>query len=440
MNLDAAPRRARAPRGPTGCTIAAWSVYVAEARRASVGTKDRETGDPHAPLTLAESLTARYKLIWDDGRVSRGAMERRAIEREPEAVLAARARGGVRAIRTRSTCSGPRRFPRSPSHDAGRAAIAAGRRRGVRAAARRHPRARRPSRHPHLERLDARRGRTARVVTSAGLDVAGTGTSRRMERDAGRRARRGVRRARRRAESPSVESRLDRLVDFVARACALRRPRVQRASSPSSFTPTSSRTTSWACSSTTCDGAQVAHGTGAFRREQFTVRGARASRRPHAAHRPVASRWRRERTGSARKGSPRVRARSCRLGRLRTPLLDLKYARRLGLTPTANPAAMDTIFFEGANVDRLRRRARVRRGRSDGPFGSRRAHAGFHERRFLALRPADARRSARRGSRRLRATISETSSSSAARPTLRSFASPASTPRGCSLRCRLDPA
>jgi PmbA protein len=39
-------------------------------------------------------------------------------------------------------------------------------------------------------------------------------------------------------------------------------------------------------------------------------------------------------------------------GRLRTPLLDLKHARRLGLTPTANPAAMDTLFLEGeASID-----------------------------------------------------------------------------------------
>jgi PmbA protein len=27
--------------------------------------------------------------------------------------------------------------------------------------------------------------------------------------------------------------------------------------------------------------------------------------------------------------------------------LDLKYARRLGLAPTANPSSMDTLFFEG---------------------------------------------------------------------------------------------
>jgi PmbA protein len=34
-------------------------------------------------------------------------------------------------------------------------------------------------------------------------------------------------------------------------------------------------------------------------------------------------------------------------GRLMTPMCDLKYARRLGLTPTANPSAMDTLFLEG---------------------------------------------------------------------------------------------
>jgi PmbA protein len=43
-------------------------------------------------------------------------------------------------------------------------------------------------------------------------------------------------------------------------------------------------------------------------------------------------------------------ARACSFlegGRLKTPLCDLKYARRLGFAPTANPSAMDTLFFEG---------------------------------------------------------------------------------------------
>src|SRR5258705_12799711 len=43
-------------------------------------------------------------------------------------------------------------------------------------------------------------------------------------------------------------------------------------------------------------------------------------------------------------------ARACTFveqGRLKTPLLDLKHARRLGRAPTAIPAAMDTLFLEG---------------------------------------------------------------------------------------------
>jgi hypothetical protein len=39
-SLDACARRS------DGHAIAAWSVYVAGAKRASVGTKDRETGAP----------------------------------------------------------------------------------------------------------------------------------------------------------------------------------------------------------------------------------------------------------------------------------------------------------------------------------------------------------------------------------------------------------
>ena len=75
MNVDRLLDALRTTRSE-GFAIAAWSVYVAGTRRTSLGTKDRETGGPHAPLTLAESLTARFKLIWDDGRVSRGVMER----------------------------------------------------------------------------------------------------------------------------------------------------------------------------------------------------------------------------------------------------------------------------------------------------------------------------------------------------------------------------
>jgi hypothetical protein len=60
VNLDTLVRALDATRAG-GHAIAAWSIYAAEVERASLGTKDRETGAPHAPLTLSETFSARYR-------------------------------------------------------------------------------------------------------------------------------------------------------------------------------------------------------------------------------------------------------------------------------------------------------------------------------------------------------------------------------------------
>ena len=65
----------------------AWSVYATSFRRLSLGTKDRETGNPHAPFAASEGLGAAYKIVWEDGTVSRGALERRQLEVEVDAAL-----------------------------------------------------------------------------------------------------------------------------------------------------------------------------------------------------------------------------------------------------------------------------------------------------------------------------------------------------------------
>jgi PmbA protein len=94
------------------------------------------------------------------------------------------------------------------------------------------------------------------------------------------------------------------------------------------------------------DGAQVAHGTGAFRTEQFGA--SSPVLREDVTLRtdplvPLAA-------GAYRFSLEGLPARACVYvdgGRLMTPVLDLKYARRLGWAPTAVPAAMDTLFLEG---------------------------------------------------------------------------------------------
>lgn len=326
-----------------GHAIAAWSVYAAETRRTSVGTKDGETGGPHAPITLADSLTARYKLIWDDGRVSRGAMERRAVEREPEAILSA-ARAASYLDPDSMDILGPATFPDVATEDAEAFAIAAG---NVQAVAVRLAAIReRVSRHgirTWSGSMHAARG-TARVVTSSGLDVAGRGTSAGWsatldgELGAGHAAR-GL------DTMSAFEDRLDRLVAFVL---ALRAPAASRPPGvvPVILHPDVVEDYVLGVLLHNLDGAQVAHGTGAFRIEQFgaaspVLRDDLTLRTDPCV--PMTA-------GAYRFSQEGLPAKACAFlehGRLKTPLLDLKYARRLGLAPTANPSAMDTLFFEG---------------------------------------------------------------------------------------------
>ena len=342
MNIERLLRALAATRS-NGHAIAAFSVYVAEARRTSVGTKDGETGSPHAPMTLAESLTARYKLIWDDGSMSRGAMERRAIEREPEAILSA-ARAASYEDKDAIEVLGPATFPDVATHDADTAAIAAG---GVEAFVPRLAAIReRVARHgirTWSGSMHAAEG-TARVVTSAGLDIAGRGTaagwSATLDGELG--AGNGAR-----APEPmsDLESRLDRLVAFVLglRATAASRP---GGILPVLLHPDVVEDYVLGVLLHNLDGAQVAHGTGAFRKEQFGA--AEAALRDDLTLRtdpcvPLAA-------GAYRFSQEGLPASACAFldhGRLKTPLLDLKYARRLGLAPTASPSAMDTLFFEG---------------------------------------------------------------------------------------------
>ncbi len=326
-----------------GHAIAAWSVYVAETRRLAVGTKDRETGDPHAPLTLAESLAGRYKLIWDDGRVSRGAMERRAIEREPETVVS-----GARAASFDDPdaidVAGPAAFPEVATHDAAVAAIAAG---DVAAFAPRLDAIReRVDRHglrTWSGSMHAAEG-TARVVTSSGLDIAGAGTSAGWSATldgelGGGHAARGLEAIR------DFEVRLDRLVAFVL---ALRSPASSHPGGMATVLLHPDVVEEYALSVLlhNLDGTQVAHGTGAFRSEQFDAE-APVFREDLALRTdpliPMAA-------GAYRFSQEGLPAGPCtyvQRGRLVAPLLDLKHARRLGRTPTAAPSAMDTLFLEG---------------------------------------------------------------------------------------------
>ena len=113
-------RGALAEARPGGRRAAGWTVYASETRRLTLGTQDRETGNAHAPLALIESFTARYRIVWDDGRVSRGMLERRVIETDPVSALAG-ARAAAYEDPDAIDVAGPDVFSEVPMHDAGAA-------------------------------------------------------------------------------------------------------------------------------------------------------------------------------------------------------------------------------------------------------------------------------------------------------------------------------
>jgi PmbA protein len=326
-----------------GRRIASWSVFASESCRVSLGTKDRETGNPHAPLSLSEGLTARYRVIWDDGLVSRGALERRRIEREPDTAWPA-ARAAAFDDPDGRDVAAPATFPEVAVHDAGAAKAARGdvSTLALRLAAIRE-RVARFGLRTWSGSFGASEG-TGRVMTSAGLDVSGAGTSsgwhvsfdgeigagysgRAPEDDAG------------------FVSRLDRLVET---ALALRGPASARAGGEGWVLLHPDVVDEYVLGVLlhNLDGVSVAHGTGAFRREQFGSGAAVLREDLTLRHDPLvpmaAGAYR-----FSQEGLPAAPVTFIDQGRLVAPVLDLKYARRLGMAPTAAPAAMDTLFFEG---------------------------------------------------------------------------------------------
>jgi PmbA protein len=329
-----------------GRSISAWSVFASASRRLTLGTKDRETGNPHAPLNLAEGLTVRATIVWDDGRVSRAALERRQVEREPGPALVA-ARASAYDDPDARDVLGPATFPDVPVLDPGTERLAAG------------------EIAPLAARLAAIRDRvsaggirtwsgsfhassgTACVVTSAGLDVSGRGTS------AGWHATLdgefGAGHSARAPESDAdFAARLDRLV---ATVLDLRRAAPGRPGGvvPVILHPDVVEEYVLGALFHNLEGAAVAHRTSAFRSDQFGLDTPVLREDIALTNNPLTP----MRAGAYRfspEGLPAAPVTFIDRGRLVAPVLELKYARRLGLAPNSAPGALDTVGFSGSSA------------------------------------------------------------------------------------------
>jgi len=331
---------------PQGVGVKKWSICASESRRLTLGIKDRQTGNAHTPLSLSDACGARYLLVWEDGAVSRGYFERRQLEAEADAALET-ARAAAYDDPDAAHVLGPAELPDVALHDSEAAGLARGAGTVVaeRLAAIR-------------QRVDAAGFRTwsgsfsagesrSRVITSAGLDAESAGTSFGWHATLNGEIGDGFS-ARCPETAAAFDARLDRLVDFARR---LETPADPLAGGVRPVLLHPNVVESYVLSTLldNLDGATVDHRQGRFTIEQF------------GAERPVL----REditlridplqplKSGSYRfnaEGLPAARCSYIEGGRLVQPLLDVKYARRLGRAPTPAPYASDVIEFEGAGL------------------------------------------------------------------------------------------
>jgi len=325
-----------------GHSIRDWSIYISESRGISLGIKDREVGNPHSPLKIGESCGASYRLIWDDGKLSRGYLERRLLESGRRQVLE-ESRRTAYDDPDLAWVLGAGKFPEVEIHDADSAAMAAG---NVEPLAERLAHIREQAAKLELNTWSGSFSvgcGNSRVVTSAGLDVSSSGTSNGWHLTLNGETGDGYS-GRRSDTMREFSERLERL-GAIARQLAQPGEAPQPAVIPVLLHPHVVQSYVIGTLFSNLSGAGVSNGEGHFRREQFGSGVAVMREDIGLRIDPLLP----LRSGSYRYTTQGVPAAACAFierGRLVQPVLDLKYARRLGMKPTPLPSGADTLFFE----------------------------------------------------------------------------------------------
>jgi len=339
--LDAFARARR-----RGADVRAWSLHATATRRASLGIKDGQAGNAHAPFTLSESAAVQYLLVWGNGRVSRGAWERRQVADGIDRALDD-ARLAAYDDPDAACVLGPAVFPPVELHAAAAARAAEGDAADIaeRLAAVRELVAR-PRFRTWSGSFSSAEG-TSRVLSSAGLDAssAGTATSWHVTLNGEIGDGFGARRSETRDAFLARLGRLAALTEALGQDAApgrapgdtvLLHPRVVEAYVVATLLAN-------------LEGSAVAHGQSHFDRSAFGSDSPAFREDVELRIDPLLP----LRLGSyafTGEGVPGAPSTLVERGRLVRPVLDLKYAKRLGLAPTAQPGAMDTLHFGGAET------------------------------------------------------------------------------------------
>lgn len=326
--------------------VRAWSAAMQEGRRLSLGIKDREIGNPHSPLRLSEDGGLHYRIVWDQGTYSAGRVERRTLADAPEEALD-EARETAYDDPDAAWIPPAVPLPAVETHVAATARIAAG------------------DTTPFAERLGVIRARfersgartwsggcgasegSLRYASSEGADyrTAGTGVSWYVGLDGELGDGHSGRHLDSDAEFDARLSRLFSLREIFSREATPPAP----GTLPVLLDPGVVESYVLGTLFHHLSGSTVAHGEGRFSREDFGSEERLLRDDLELSHDPTVS----LRRGTYRftgEGVPAAPVTYVRGGRLVTPRLGLKYARRLGLEPNAAPAAYDCVRFTGAEV------------------------------------------------------------------------------------------
>jgi len=324
-----------------GRKIRDWSLYSSESNSLSLGIKDEQAGNAHTPLSLAQGGGVRYLFVWDDGKVSRGHFERRQCQGDPLEALG-HARNAAYRDDDAAQVAGPAEIPEVALFDESTADMAGGE------TGRFAPRLQAIRECVRREQLRTWSGSfsaaaaTVRLITSAGLDVCGTGTSTGWHVTFNGEVGDGFGARRPDSDEDYLErlQRLVRLVKQLDRDATPVQPGVHTVILHPRVVQGYALDTLW----THLDGSTVDHGEGRFARADFGSD--RALLRSDISLRldplqPFLS-------GSYRfsgEGVPAARCSFVESGRLIQPVLGLKFARRLKLPPTPIPYASDVLDF-----------------------------------------------------------------------------------------------
>ena len=329
-----------------GVRVRDFRIHATDAGRLALGVKDAHAGSPHAPLALKRGAGARFLVVWSDGPVSRGYLERTQVEDEPRRALED-ARHAAYDDPDAARVVGPAEFPEVELHDGHTADAARG---DTRALAGRLARLRQHIDAPGVRTWSGSfsfaEGRE-RVVTSAGLDASETSTSASWHVTLNGEA--GAGHAARRVEPEAeFDARLGRLLD-TARALLVAAEPFPGGRRPLILHPRVVEEYVLGTLLANLSGETVAHGEGRFRREDFDS-GRPVLREDLGLRLDPLQPFRSGAYRFTAEGVPAARCTFIEAGRLVQPILDLKYAHRLGRPPTPLPLAADCLFLEGPPV------------------------------------------------------------------------------------------